>query len=135
MLAHNCWASHFNTPALSHQICIAHLIRDLNYLTERYAHKWSKVCKGLFQQALLLKDKMQPSDYLIPLQERSVIEKRLDVLALNDHTEIVTKNLSFTIKKKRSPCKNRLLLFSYKSELLETNLNISKKFTSRSRLI
>ena len=27
------------TKALSHQICMAHLLNDLNYLTERYNHK------------------------------------------------------------------------------------------------
>jgi transposase len=28
VLVHDCWKSHFNTHALSHQICIAHLLRD-----------------------------------------------------------------------------------------------------------
>jgi len=49
VLVHDCWRSHFNTAAASHQICIAHLLRDLNYLSERYNHKWSKVCKALFK--------------------------------------------------------------------------------------
>ena len=41
VLVHDCWASHFNTNALTHQICIAHLLRDLNYLNELHNHKVS----------------------------------------------------------------------------------------------
>lgn len=41
VLAHDCWPSHFNTNAVTHQIYIAHLLRDLNYLNELYSHKWS----------------------------------------------------------------------------------------------
>lgn len=65
VLVHDCWKSHFNTKALSHQICMAHLLRDLNYLTERYNHKWSKVCKMQFKSALDLKNKMSDVDYYI----------------------------------------------------------------------
>ena len=35
VLVHDCWRSHFNTNALSHQICIAHLLRDLNWLYDK----------------------------------------------------------------------------------------------------
>lgn len=31
-LVHYCWVSHFNTLAMTHQVCIAHLLRDLNEL-------------------------------------------------------------------------------------------------------
>ena len=58
VLVHDCWRSHFNTNALSHQICIAHLLRELNYLSEKHNHKWSKVCKTLLITALDLKRKM-----------------------------------------------------------------------------
>ena len=58
VLVHDCWRSHFNTPALTHQICIAHLLRDLNYLTERYEHPWSKTCKSIFLSAINLKKEM-----------------------------------------------------------------------------
>ena len=80
VLVHDCWKSHFNTNAISHQICISHLLRDLNYLTERYNHKWSRVCKTLFQSALDLKNHMNPADYYIHNPRRISIEKRLDRL-------------------------------------------------------
>lgn len=92
VLVHDCWKSHFNTAALSHQICIAHLLRDLNYLTERYNHKWSKVCKMLFRSALDLKNKMSDVDYYIHNLKRTSIEKRLDRL-LDYHFDKKNKEL------------------------------------------
>jgi transposase len=94
VLVHDCWRSHFNTNALSHQICLAHLLRELNYLTERYNHKWSKVCKALFKSALYLKANMNQVDYYINNPKRRYIEKRLDRL-LNyslpeNHKELIT---------------------------------------------
>ena len=80
ILVHDCWASHFNTPAASHQICIAHLLRDLNYLTERYNHKWSKVCKSLFKSALDLEKSMNTVNYYINNPRRKQIESRMKIL-------------------------------------------------------
>lgn len=80
VLVHDCWRSHFNTNALTHQICIAHLLRDLNYLTERYNHKWSKVCKMLFKSSLDLKNKMSNNNYYIHNYQRTTIENRLKIL-------------------------------------------------------
>ncbi len=80
VLVHDCWRSHFNTSAVSHQICISHLLRDLNYLTERYNHKWSWICKTLFQSALNLKKHMNAVDYYIHNPQRNSIEKRLDII-------------------------------------------------------
>ncbi len=73
VLVHDCWKSQLNTPALSHQLCTAHLLRDLNYLTERYNHKWSRTCKTLFQSAIRLKNKMSATDYLTPKKQRTSI--------------------------------------------------------------
>lgn len=80
VLVHDCWKSHFNTTALSHQICIAHLLRDLNYLSELHAHKWSEVCKTLFKSALELERVMNKKGYQKCNVQRSMLEKRLDRL-------------------------------------------------------
>jgi len=94
VLVHDCWKSHFNTQALSHQLCMAHLLRDLNYLTERYNHKWSRVCKTLFKTALCLKSNMATTDYLTHQPQRSLIENRLDRLLKYslppEHKELVS---------------------------------------------
>ncbi len=78
VLVHDCWRSHFNTPALTHQICIAHLLRDLNYLTERYEHSWSKTCKSIFLSALNLKNEMSEVEHYTSNSERTNLENRLD---------------------------------------------------------
>lgn len=80
VLVHDCWASHFNTKALSHQICMAHLLRDVNYLNELYGHKWSRTIKLLFKSALVLEKQMKDVDYYIHNPHRSHIEKRLEFL-------------------------------------------------------
>ena len=94
VLVHDCWKSHFNTKALTHQICIAHLLRDLNYLSERHNHKWSKVCKMLFISAIQLKKQMSGADYYIHNPRRATLENRLKILlnyALNKNDkELVT---------------------------------------------
>lgn len=94
VLVHDCWKSHFNTNALSHQVCISHLLRDLNYLTERYNHKWSRICKTLFRSALDLKKQMVNVDYYIENPKRNSIEKRCDKLLSTDlpvkHKELVS---------------------------------------------
>ncbi len=78
VLVHDCWRSHFNTPALTHQICIAHLLRDLNYLTERYEHPWSKTCKSIFLSAINLKKEMSEVKHYTSNSERTNLENRLD---------------------------------------------------------
>jgi transposase len=88
VLVHDCWKSHFNTPALSHQICTAHLLRELNYLTERYNHKWSRICKSILIQAINLNNKLSDTDYYAPIPQRTILENRLDkILNLKLPTE------------------------------------------------
>ena len=47
------WASYFKTNAKSHQICNAHILRELQYLTERYKNQtWSGRMTKLIMLAL-----------------------------------------------------------------------------------
>lgn len=80
VLVHDCWASHFNTDAKTHQICIAHLLRDLNYLNELYQNKWGQATKLLLQIALSLEKQMNVADYYVHNPRRLQIETRLDFL-------------------------------------------------------
>jgi len=119
VLVHDCWASHFNTQAASHQICIAHLLRDMNYLNELYGHKWSQACKLLFQLALKQEKQMDTVDYYIHNPRRIQIEKRLDFL-INyelspDKQELVT--FQNRLKKYRG----FLLTFLYRPEVPPDN--------------
>lgn len=80
VLVHDCWKSHFNTPALSHQLCMAHLLRELQYFEERYDHKWSRVFKLLLILAIHLKNRLILNDYYYSNTHRDLLEKRLDRL-------------------------------------------------------
>lgn len=93
-LVHDCWASHFNTPAMTHQICVSHLLRDLNYLNDLYRHKWSRAVKLLFQLSLKLEEQMNAVDYYIENKRRTQLEKRLyfliNYLLPDDKKELIT---------------------------------------------
>jgi transposase len=80
VLVHDCWASHFNTDAKTHQICIAHLLRDLNYLNELHGHKWGRATKLLLQIALSLEKQMSLEDYYVQNPRRLQIESRMNFL-------------------------------------------------------
>jgi transposase len=58
VLVHDCWRTHFKTPALDHQICIAHLLRELMYFIEEKKSKWAYSFRQLLRKALKVKQKM-----------------------------------------------------------------------------
>lgn len=94
VLVHDCWKSHFNTPAMAHQICIAHLLRDINYLTERYKHNWSEKLKDLLKESIALKSTMTVADYYGQPPERLKIMDNFKLLLNQElpaqHKELVT---------------------------------------------
>jgi transposase len=53
-LIHDRWPCHFQMKAKAHQICTAHLLRELNYIDELYEHKctWTIEFKQLLQDAI-----------------------------------------------------------------------------------
>ena len=118
-LVHDCWASHFNTPAMTHQVCIVHLLRDLNYLNELYSHKWSRTVKLLFQQSLKLKAQMKPADYYIQNRRRIQIEKRFDFLINYDLPD--DKKELITFQKRLKKYRDYLFTFLYRPEVPPDN--------------
>ena len=79
-LVHDRWASHFKMDARAHQICIVHLLRDLNYIKELYNQKcdWSNNFKSLLQEAIQLKKEFSPADYYCPNEKRQVLFDQLE---------------------------------------------------------
>jgi len=98
VLVHDCWQSHFNTIAASHQICLSHLLRDLKYLSQRYKHTWSEECKTLLMDAIELKRKMVLSDYYTQNPERALLKDRLN--SLLDYPLPVKHEESITFQKR-----------------------------------
>lgn len=119
VLVHDCWASHFNTNALGHQLCIAHLLRDLNYLNELYGHKWSRILKLLLQQALSLEKQMKPPDYYIQNLTRSRIESRLDLILKQDLP--TDKNELVRFQKRLKKHRQYIFTFLYRFEVPPDN--------------
>jgi len=119
-LCHDAWRAQIKCKAKAHQLCIAHLLRDLYYLEERYPyHKWATLCKQVFLDSLVLKRELLPQQYLDKNTDRSALEERLDRLLDQNihkqHKEAVT--LMNRLKKYRE----HLLVFLYDYEVPPDN--------------
>lgn len=77
VLVHDCWKSHLNTPALAHQLCIAHLLRELLFFEQKYQSVWSSSFKKMLYQALELKKTIPDSAYDTAIKKRAEIELTL----------------------------------------------------------
>ena len=80
VLVHDCWKSHFETNAQTHQLCIAHLLRELIFLEEHFKAQWATMFKQLLYDALSLKKQLSPTAYYYPINQRTELTKRLLVL-------------------------------------------------------
>jgi transposase len=78
-LVHDRWPCHFQTNAKAHQICMAHLLRELNYINELYKDKclWAKEFKTLLMEAINLKKELVTADYYYPNIKREVLFEKL----------------------------------------------------------
>jgi transposase len=57
VITHDRWPCHFRCPAAGHQICLAHLLRDLNFLDDCFDSPWPSKFKKLLYEALKLDQK------------------------------------------------------------------------------
>jgi hypothetical protein len=55
----DCWAAQLKTPALCHQLCIAHLLRELCNFEQALCCDWSKQMKLLLCDAIELKRQLR----------------------------------------------------------------------------
>jgi len=60
----DCWAAQLKVAALVHQLCIAHLLRELLSFEDALACKWSIAMKDLLQDGIALKKQFTSQDYL-----------------------------------------------------------------------
>ncbi len=80
VLVHDCWSSHFKTDCKTHQICIAHLLRELVFFEEKYESNWATNFKRMLYEALEIKKELKPDDYSKKLKSRDTIVEKLTVL-------------------------------------------------------
>ena len=78
ILVSDCWAAQLKTPAATHQLCIAHLLRELNFFIEVYGNGWAKDFQELLFDALKLKSKMD--NYRPNHPQRNQLIQRLEGL-------------------------------------------------------
>ena len=94
ILIHDCWPSHLNTPAAGHQICTAHLLRELLFFKQKYQCSWATQFSQMIMQAIEFKKTIKPADYGKPLKARAEIEALLDELIQQKislgHPEVIT---------------------------------------------
>ncbi|OYU92743.1 MAG: transposase [Bacteroidetes bacterium B1(2017)] len=95
VLVHDCWKSHFQIQALNHQICTAHLLRELNYFIEVHKDKWAIKFQQLIRDALAVKQKMKHNDYGHFHQPKSDIESRFLELLEQKVDEKIAELVSF----------------------------------------
>ena len=76
----DCWAAQLKVTARLHQLCIVHLLRELNNFEDALSCKWSIALKSLFQDAIQLKKQLVQSDYDTPNEQVLAIQSRLNDL-------------------------------------------------------
>ncbi len=112
-LLHDGWKPQLNTPSMNHQLCLPHLQRQLNYLSQLYRNNtWAKQFLKLLYDAQQLKHKMKPQEYARNT-ERDIIIQRLDHL-LHYPTDAEHKKI-FTFYKRM--CRERQHLFTFLFDL------------------
>ena len=88
------YGAQLKTNTLSHQLCISHLLRDLNYLIELTDSAVVKRFRLLLYDSLTLKKQMKDEDYSSPNINRSYIRKTtfeiLDSDLSKEHKKVQT---------------------------------------------
>jgi hypothetical protein len=107
ILVSDAWAAQLGTIAKSHQLCMAHLLRDLNYFIDVLKDPWSGNVKELIERSLKLKEQLNHNDYNNPIAEKEEIEIELDSLL-----EKETAKGKITAFRKRL-IKNRNYIFQF----------------------
>jgi transposase len=118
VLVHDRWAPHFNCPAYGHQICLAHLFRDLNYIQQTHQSRWAESLKLLLKEAIVLnKDKDYDGSSASPARdklEQSLIELLQLQLPEKD-------NLAITLQKKLRKISHYILFFLHNNHVPPDN--------------
>jgi transposase len=130
----DCYASQLKTPAKVHQVCLAHLSRELKNFVKHLDSKWSAQMRELLHQAWELKDNMTTDDYLYPPMQVAEINNRLDELLAQDRSMFHQKEQA--LAKRLIKHRNSILTFlEYKnvpphnngSELSIRNVKVKTK--------
>lgn len=102
------WKAQLKTFAKNHQLCIAHLLRELLYLIQAEKTSWADEFKELLLKAIKLKQDQSAYDKNHP--QTIEIENQLDALLAQT---IPDQNAKKTISLKKSMAKYRQFIFPF----------------------
>jgi transposase len=91
----DCYAAQLKTPAQAHQLCIAHLLRELLNFEKSLCSEWSVKMKELLYRAWDLKRKMTGDDYRSPPVQIALLNTQLDELLAVDDSKFHKKEQAF----------------------------------------
>lgn len=80
----DCLSAQLKVAAKLHQICIAHLLRELTNFIDACQCQWSAKMKQLLKDAIELKSQLQPYDYTSSNNKVLYIQQQLDELLCVD---------------------------------------------------
>ena len=80
ILCHDAWRTYFHYSENLHQLCCAHLLRELNYIGERYGSDWAGKLSSLLGEAMSLKKKMAGIPSKCEKKSIKDIEDRMGIL-------------------------------------------------------
>lgn len=107
----DCWAAQLKVKAFLHQICTAHLLRELRNFEDALGCKWSIAMKQLLQDAIALKKQLTQQDYLQKPIAVIEIEERLNELLQTEH--FASHQKVQALSKRLIKNKNSILTFLY----------------------
>ena len=82
-------------------MCLAHLLRELNYFEELYHHKWVIDMKAILKKAIILKNSMTLEQYTEQLEERTSLLQEFGILINQSLPDKVSKIFPFQKRMKK----------------------------------
>jgi transposase len=108
VLVHDRWAAHFRCEAHDHQICLAHLFRDLKYIDQVHQSDWAQALTLILKQAIALNNEAG-YDGLAGSAARNELEGSL--MALLQHKLPDKDKLAIKLQKKLRKISHHILCF------------------------
>lgn len=109
ILCHDAWRTYFHYSENLHQLCCAHLLRELNYVVERHRCSWADQTRSLFREAIILKKKLEkitsPEEKLSIAALEDRMDRLLEIPLDPKHKEAVT------LQKRLKKYRNSILTF------------------------
>lgn len=111
VLVHDCWRCYFKVTAVAHQLCLSHLLRELNHIYECYKLKWATDFKQLLVETIAFKKTLLPQDYHKTLNQRTEFEKRLSKL-IEEHIN-QKHRIALSLQKRLVKYRQHIFTFLY----------------------